>query len=462
MAGMTRTSRVVAVGTLATFGAWVCLCAAAGAASAGATTRIVSVTRAGHQGGPAQGSFDPSVSADGHLVAFDSYVHLINSDTNGALDVWVKDLDTGKVTVVSVASNGHQGDDRSYAPHISGNGRFVAFTSDADNLVPGDTHGTGVPDAYVHDLLTGRTVRVSVSSTGAETTAGFASYAEGVSGDGRFVVFESDAPNLVPGDTNNVFDVFVRDRRTKTTRRVDVTPFGLQSAGTVGAVGGSISGDGRFVAFMSDAPDLVSGDTNGVMDVFVRDRRLHLTRRVSVSSAGVQGDGASGSTFGPGGFALSASGRFVVFLSAASNLVPGDSNGFTDVFVRDRHLHTTSRVDVNNHLKQANGNCVDNPSISADGHLVAFDSDATNLVPGDTAGHTDVFVRERAAGRTVRASVNSAGAQGNDSSSAVGLGAFGPSIAANGLIVAFVSNATNLVRHDANNNLDVFAHGPLR
>jgi TolB protein len=457
---MTRTCRVVAGGTLGILGAWVCLCAAVGVASARApraTTRIVSVTRAGHQGGPAQGSFDASVSADGHLVAFDSYVHLISTDTDRVRDVYVKDLSTGNVTLVSVASNGHEGDDRSYEPHISGNGRFVAFTSEADDLVPGDTHGTGVPDAYLHDLATGRTTRVSVSSTGAQTAPGFGSFAEGVSGDGRFVVFDSDAPNLVTGDTNGASDVFVRDLRTKTTRRIDVTSLGMQSAG---ASGGSISGNGRFVAFISDAPDLVSGDTNGVSDVFVRDRKLHVTRRVSVSTAGAEGDAASGGapmfgTAAAGGFEISATGRFVVFLSAASNLVPGDSNGFTDVFVRDRHLHTTSRVNVNNHKKQANGDCVDNPSISADGHVVAFDSEATNLVPGDTAGQIDVFVRQRAAGRTVRASVSSAGAQANQ-------GGFVPSMAASGSVVAFESPSTNLVPHDANTNFDVFARGPVR
>jgi Tol biopolymer transport system component len=460
MTPTTRTSRVVALGALATFGAWVCLCAAVGAASARApraTTRIVSVTRAGHQGGPAQGSFDASVSADGHLVAFDSYVHLVNSDTDRVRDVYVKDLNTGNVTLVSVASNGRKGDDRSYEPRISGNGRFVAFTSEADNLVRGDTHGTGVPDAYLHDLVTGRTVRVSVSSAGAQTAPGSGSFAEGVSGNGRFVVFDSDAPNLVTGDTNGASDVFVRDLRTKTTRRVDVTSVGMQSAG---ASGGSISGNGRFVAFISDAPDLVSGDTNAVSDVFVRDRRLHVTRRVSISTAGVQGDGASGGTpqFGTaaaGGFEISATGRFVVFLSAASDLVGGDGNGFTDVFVRDRHLHTTSRVNVNNHGKQANGDCVDNPSISADGHVVAFESEATNLVPGDTLGQIDVFVRQRAAGRTIRASVSSAGVQANQ-------GGVVPSMAASGRVVAFQSSATNLVRHDVNTNSDIFARGPLR
>src|SRR5207249_1268748 len=213
-------------------------------------------------------------------------------------------------------------------PALSADGRFVAFGSDATNLVAGDTNGT--TDVFVHDRQTGTTERVSVASGGGTQgngkSGGFFAF-PALSADGRFVAFQSDATNLVAGDTNGTTDVFVHDRQTATTERVSVNGF---------SAGPALSADGRFVAFHSTGSNLVAGDTNGATDVFVHDRQTGTTERVSGASDGTQGNDASA---GP---ALSADGRLVAFHSSATNLVAGDANRAYDVFVHDRAVSTTT------------------------------------------------------------------------------------------------------------------------
>src|SRR6266404_4977766 len=239
----------------------------------------------------------------------------------------------------------------------------------------------------------------------------------------------------------------------QTTERVSVTSGGTEGNGA--SLGSALSADGRFVAFDSAATDLVAGDTNGVSDVFVHDRQTGTTERVSVASGGAQGDGSSGLigfAFPP---ALSADGRFIAFISSATSLVAGDTNGATDVFVHDRQTGTTARVSVASGGTQAN-NVSSYPALSADGRFVAFQSDATNLVVDDTNGATDVFVHDRQTGATERVSVASGGGtQGNGNSG--GFFAF-PALSADGRLVAFQSDATNLVAVDTNGATDVFVH----
>jgi len=197
------------------------------------------------------------------------------------------------------------------------------------------------------------------------------------------------------------------------------------------------------VAFISDATNLVSGDVNGSSDAFVRDRLNGTTRRVSVGAGGVEANRLTGNA--P---SISADGRFVAFDSSASNLVPGDTNGIQDIFVRDLQAKTTTRVSVGAGGVEANGISI-SPTLSTDGRFVAFSSDATNLVNADTNGLHDVFVTDRLAGTTRRASVGAGGVQGNSPS-------FGPSVSTDGAHVEFVSNATNLVAGDTNGEMDVF------
>jgi len=197
------------------------------------------------------------------------------------------------------------------------------------------------------------------------------------------VVFESDASNLVPGDTNGRYDIFLRDRQTDTTTRLSVSSAGTQ--GNDSSLAPSISADGRYVVFESDASNLVPGDTNGRYDIFLRDRQTGTTTRLNVSSTGTQGNGVSGRP------SISADGRYVAFNSDASNLVPGDTNGRNDIFLRDRQTGTTTRLSVSSTGVQGDGHSYD-PFISADGRYVAFNSHATTLVPGDTNGKQDIFL----------------------------------------------------------------------
>jgi Tol biopolymer transport system component len=283
-----------------------------------------------------------------------------------------------------VDSAGAQGNGASgqFGDALSADGRFVAFRSSATNLVAGDTNG--FQDVFLRDRLLGTTERVSVATGGAQGNGN--SLEPALSADGRYAAFRSGATNLVAGDTNGVDDIFVRDRQIGTTVRASVATGGAQGNGN--SLEPSLSADGRFVAFWSVASNLVAGDTNGLDDIFVRDRQSATSERVSVATGGAQGNAAS---YDPS--AISADGRFVAFYSFASNLVAGDTNGFADIFVRDRQNGATARVSVATDGTQGN-NASHIPSLSADGRSVAFDSFATNLVAGDTNGTPDVFVRE--------------------------------------------------------------------
>ena len=345
---------------------------------------------------------------------------------------------------VSVSSAGTDGNQQSERSAVSADGRFVVFVSLADNLVPGDTNNEA--DIFVHDRLTGTTERVSVSSR-EEQANGDSSFLglfqePAISGDGRFVAFASTATNLVARDTNNAEDIFVRDRLNGTTERVSLTGSGGQA--NADSSFASISADGQFVAFGSFADNLVAGDTNFTSDVFVRDRLNGTTERVSVSSAGAEGNSASD------GNAISADGRFVAFESFAFNLVPGDTDdAAVDIFLRDRQNGTTEGVSL---VPAGSSGLVQHstsPAISADGRFVAFDSTESNLVPGDTNGRRDIFVRDRQTGILERVSLTDADGESNEDS-------FTPDISADGRFVVFGSLASNLVAGDTNQASDIF------
>ncbi len=417
-----------------------CLVVAAPTLAADPRTRRVSVSSTEGQAG--SDSYDPSVSADGRYVTFESFASdLVANDTNGALDVFVRDRQTGITKRVSVSSAGSEANSYSRDPSISADGRYVAFESGANNLVANDTNGK--TDIFVRDHLTGLTKRVSVSS--GEGQANSHSFQPSISADGRHVAFMSKARDLVANDTNGALDVFVRDRREGSTRRVSISSGEGQADS--GSSYPSISADGRYVAFESTASDLVANDTNGALDVFVRDRREGTTRRMSISSGEGQAD--SGSSYP----SISADGRYVAFQSSASDLIADDTNGSYDVFVRDRQQGETRRVSISSAGIEGDRSSFV-PSISADGRYVAFHSAARNLVANDTNGKADVFVRDRQQGVTRRVSLTSSGSQADERS-------WLPSISADGRYVAFESDASNLVANDTNGRFDVFVRGPL-
>jgi hypothetical protein len=382
--------------------------------------RRVDVSSAGIQ---ASHGGDAVLSADGRYVAFESGAStLVRGDTNQKGDVFVHDRVTGRTSRVSVSSTGAQADDGSGGPALSSDGRYVAFESGASTLIRGDTNRQC--DVFVHDRVTGRTSRVSVSSTGAEANGGSAESA--LSADGRFVVFRSYASNLVRGDRNRRPDVFVHDRVTGQTSRVSVSSAGTQGNDSSGGYDGqAISADGRHVAFVSTASNLVPGDTNSDSDVFVRDRVARQTSRVSVSSAGTQ---ANRSSYSAG---VSNDGRYVVFESGASNVVPGDTNRHLDVFVHDRVTGQTSRVSVSSAGTQINGWSY-GPAISPDGGHVTF----TSVV---VRGHGNVFVHNRTSGRTRLVAPGTAS-----------------TVSADGRFVALDSDAPYLVPGDTNRRPDAF------
>ena len=405
-------------------------------AAPGDTTRV-SIASDGTQGDG--GSEFPGISADGRYVAFASRAaNLVPGDTNGVEDIFLRDRQTNMTTRLSIASDGTQPDDDSYRPVISANGRFVVFSSLASNLVPGDTNG--VQDVFLRDTQTNTTTLVSVGLTGSPATPD--SFHPAISADGRYVTFCSWASNLVPGDTNGVQDVFLRDRQTNTTTRLSVASDGTQ--GNDGSGLPSISADGRYVAFVSGASNLVPGDTNGTGDIFLRDRVTNTTTRISVASNGTQANDNSLDV------AISADGRFAAFSSIAGNLVAGDTNIGQDIFLRDLQTDTTTLLSISSNGVQGIGDS-DAPTISADDRYVVFYSNVENLVPGDTNGHDDIFMRDRQTSTTTLISVSSNGTQENS-------GSFNPVISADGSLVAFESQSSNLVAGDTNNNSDIFVH----
>ncbi|HEV8113159.1 MAG TPA: calcium-binding protein [Planctomycetota bacterium] len=393
-------------------------------------------------------SVNPAITRDSRFVAFASYAtDIVFGDTNGGWDVFVRDRLTGTTERVSVDSNGVEGDDWSgdfpQSIAISADGRFVAFGSRATNLVSGDTSSNY--DTFVRDRLTGTTERVSVDSAGGEQD-GLSAYGVAISEDGRYVAFISNATNLVAGDTNGVLDVFVRDRQAGTTERVSVDSAGGEANGA-SDFGGTLgfSADGRFVVFSSSASNLVPGDTNGVQDVFVKDRQTGTTERVSVASGGAEGDLSSRLP------AISADGRFVAFMSDATDFVAGDTNGLPDVFVHDRQSGATTLVGLNSSGIPATWGSDGPVGLSADGRYVLFMSGSPNLFPGNPYQFGHVFRHDRETGITTQADIGSFGSNPDG-------GGYTGAITDDGQHIAFMSHATNLVQGDTDFGRDVYVH----
>ena len=309
---------------------------------------------------------------------------------NNTSDIFVRDTLTNTTTGVSVDSEGNQVNASSSHSSISTDGRCVAFSSRASNLVPGDTNNSR--DIFVRDTLTNTTTRVSLDSAGNQANEGANNPSISVSG--RFVAFSSYSSNLVPGDTNNTSDIFVRDTLTNTPTRVSLDSAGNQANDF--CLGMSISADGRFVAFSSYSSNLMLRDTNDASDVFVRDTLTNTTTRLSVGSEGNQGNQSS---FGG---SISADGRIVVFDSEASNLVSGDTNNTWDVFATEigripglntpnNNINGTPR---NNILSGASGNDIIN---GVEGNGVLIGLRGNDILVGDRGGGNDVFVLDVAA-----------------------------------------------------------------
>lgn len=439
-------------------------------------------------------SDNPAVSGDGRYTVFVSdATDLVEGDTNSARDVFLYDNQTQTVRRVNISQQGAQANGWSSNPAISTDGRFVAFASDATNLVFSDTNG--FTDIFVVDTVSGAITRESVATGGGQANG--TSFRATVSGNGRYVTFESFASNLAGSVTWGTSHIYLRDRTAGTTILIS------QSGGVAGNAASTqavISADARYVAFASDASNLVSGDFNGVRDIFLRDVTSGLTTRISVSSVGIEGNGPSRAPSINRSSGSSNDGRYIAFSSEASNLVASDLNGISDIFVYDRVTGSTTRLSVSSTGVEAfdptnpgeTGSHLGsvNPSISSTGRFVAFASLANNLSRGDAAGRyqtsdgngsMDVLVRDRdvadtgvfdTAGNvaTQLVSVNRFGYQtirilGIPSTAASDIY---PAVSDDGRWVAFPTDsdqaqglahlATNRLSNDQNGFRDVFLH----
>ena len=401
------------------------------------TTRLSETTQALEAD---SSSFSVKLSDDGRFAVFQTNAtNLFAADTNGVSDVVLKDLQTGVLTCMSCAAGGVVGDGASSSPAISGDGRFVAFQSAATNLVAGDSNIA--TDVFVREIATGALEIASRATSVAGAVGGATSGQARLSSTGQFVVYSSVASNLVTGDTNTQADVFVRDRLNSVTTRVSVATGGAQASGGVGgATASTISADGRFIVFTSGQQTLSPGDGNNLADAFLHDRQSTTTERLSTTL------GSTGSCLDP---TISADGSMVAFSSSFADLVPGDTNAARDTFYRARTGAVLTRITAAGGV-EANST-LEVPSFNGNGTKIAFQSAASNLVASDTNASNDIFSLNIATGVITRISVSSAGVEANGSSTF-------PWYANNSDIVAFSSGASNLIANDANATVDTFAN----
>jgi Tol biopolymer transport system component len=407
-----------------------------------------------------------AISADGRYAAFVSEAaNLVPGqvDTNAGPDVFVYDRMTGTTELVSRSADSPTatGNGPSLEVSISGNGRFVAFASLASDLADGASDGNGVSDVFVHDRVTGRTDLVSHAHYSRNVAGNNRSLQPEISADGRFIAFYSEARNLVQKPGQHLRDVFLYDRSAGTTELVSrgIAP-SPQAGGTTSFLP-AINANGRFVVFLSYAQDLVPGQRDpwaAAPDVFLYDRVAKKTTLVShaASSPTLASNGSSSRR--P---AISADGSTVVFDSSGGDLVPGQRNpgAGQHVFLYHRPTGTTSLVNHAASSLTTRGNSVTGPYVvSADGSFVAFTSLARNLVAGQAdrpARTLDVFLYQRSNGRIalVSGAGGSATVTANASSSV-------RRISADGNLILFQSDATDLVRGvaDGNGGADVFLH----
>ena len=404
----------------------------------GANTTRISVSAGGAQAN--SNSFVSTLTSDGRYIAFESLAsNLVSTNTNGKSQIYIKDTSTGGIQLISMNGSGVAGNANSVEPSISGDGRYVAFTSDATNLIANDGNGlrdvfifdrnsssimrvspSGVEpngishmpylsrdgkylvisslatnfavndtnsfrDIFLYQLSSGILKRINTSATGEQANSD--SFASGISSDGNYVAFVSSASNLAPNDSNSVYDIFLFDNTTGKNELISVA-----SNGTLGnnvSTWPSVSDDGRIVAYISLATNLVTGDTNGKYDVFMRDRKFSTTTRISVDSTGNQANEFSWHPF------VSGNGRYLVFWSFASNLIANDNNGQGDIFIHDRIKNTLERINVDTTGSEANSLTDRSLGVSHDGLIVSFNSFASNLVVGDSNLSSDVYTRLR-------------------------------------------------------------------
>lgn len=383
-----------------------------------------------------------SVSSDGRYIAFTSFADNLvegEDDTNNASDVFIKDTETGNISRVSKAWNGDQGNNHSRTPSISGDGRYVAFESYADNLVAeNDTNNR--MDIFVRDTVDNTTIRVSIASDGEQGNKD--SNDPDISEDGRYVVFETLATNFLDVYfNNNLQHVYRHDLTTGNTECVSLRTDNTYP-GNKFDINPSISSDGRYVAFESFSNNLVENDINSRTDVFVRDMTNQTTTLVSKASDGSQGDDESNNP------SISGDGSKIAFASKASNFWPNDTNTYKhDVFIHYTGSGNTTCLSLNTQGDPAGASY--HPDISSDGRYVAFQSYSDDIKAEDDNGFADVFLYNLDAGPVELITIFDDGNQPNNHT-------YEPKLSSDGVFLAFSSRADNIVSEDNNGVLDAF------
>lgn len=374
----------------------------------------------------------PFISANGRWIVFSSQAsNLVPQDSNdcelsgqsiSCADIFLYDRQTDTLTRISRASDGTPANGDSLSPVVSNDGQWIVFASQADNLVAGDTNG--VSDIFLHHITAGLTRRLSTAQDG--TPGNGRSFGPSMSVDGRFIAFASEADNLVFGDTNDVTDMFVYDHQTGEISRVSLTPEGQQTHQSSWPLG--MSADGQQLMFgaggrLDDPLDRLGGG------IFVHHRTTGTTEQVALDDSG----------FGIFAATLSADGRWLAYQQFV---------GHWDIFLLDLETGDRQQISQATDGRPANFDSF-SPVISADGQRVIFSSRASNLVTDDTNNAEDIFLHDRQTGRTSLLSRNEAGQIGNDDSQL-------PTISGDGQWVVFTSQADNLVADDTNNQQDIF------
>ena len=392
-------------------------------------------------------SSDPVISADGNWVAFVSAAsNLGPTDNNGTQDVYLWSRATGTISLVShVAGGASSGNNFSSLPSISDDGSVVAFLSRSTNLIAGMQNAYGYTNVYIYDRINSGAVRL-VSHLYNNQLAGATDYQPenpvALSGDGKYIAFQGKSSNFDASNLGYYYgSIYLWDAQSGTNVLVSMPTSGSANNASYSP---SISDDGKFVTYPSDMSNLVANDNNGTTDIFLYDRIAVANVLVSRTAAGTSGNSSSQDP------AISGDGRFVAFSSYAGNLVTGDSNGASDVFVYDVQNGSVTLASRRSSGSGSGNSQSLSPSISNDGSLIAFQSSSSNLVDNDTNGTQDVFAFDRIAGKVVLISRTPTGTGSGNSFSGPGL------VSGNGQFVVFQTNATNLVANDANNTGDVF------
>jgi hypothetical protein len=399
---------------------------------------LASVSDSGMKGNSV--SFSPTASADGTKVAFVSAAtNLDPADTDRVVDIYVKDLVTGDISLASTSDSGAKGNKDSSDPSLSADGTKVAFWSSSTTLDPNDTDVT--EDVYVKDLASGDIVLASTSDT--ERKGNGDSNRPALSADGSFVAFHSAATNLDPGDPDSQRDVYVKDLSSGDIVLASTSDLGVK--GNIDSADASISADGSRTAFHSAATNLDVADADSDEDVYVKDLASGDIVLASTSDVGVKGNNHSGDFHHPG---LSADGSIVAFHSIATNLDPADTDLIQDAYVKNLMSGDIMLVSTSDSQRKGAYDSLD-PDLSGDGTRVAFWSTAENLDPADLDGFADVYVKDLTSGDLTLASTSDEGLKGNDWS-------WGLALSDDGSAVAFHSLASNLDPADPDEGHDVY------